>query len=302
MLFVSAPHVLPRARAHRVPQLSSRLEKQRDGGVCSTICLNRLLFTSSEVREQKVKLPFTDVRASHFRDVLRVNAERRVRAGVLGEALYDDVPVFVDTDEVWFSLGEATAKALPNPPPVSLLLAMPRPKVLARLLPQIASIGIQHLVLLNAYRVERCYFDAAILRDPRAVNHALVQGLMQAGNDARMPNVRVERRLRVFLEDSLHMVAPPDSLRIVAHPGNAPSIMHRLVDRGNSKTSAPRVVVAVGPEGGWMPREISMLQEFGFQTVSLGNRVLRTDAAVLILLGLIQECQRYCSIQKNEIT
>lgn len=257
----------------------------------SVVCLNRLLFSSTEVKDLHVKLPLSDHRAAHVRDVLRLSTGGRVRAGVLNDALYDDVHVTVGAEHVTFALdGEAKRRDLPAPPAISLMLAMPRPKVLARLLPQIAALGVQHLALVNAYRVERFYFDSALLRDPSAVRASLVQGLMQAGNDARIPDVHIGLRLRVFLEDEMHRIAPHGAMRIVAHPAGSVSVLNRLA---NSTPDIPsHVLLAVGPEGGWMPRELTMLEKQSFQTVSLGNRILRTDTAVLVLLGLIAECQR----------
>eukprot|EP00171_Calliarthron_tuberculosum_P009306 IDg9306t1 len=245
------------------------LRKRRNPSrVGSVVCLNRLLFASSEVSNLRVKLPFSDFRAAHVRDVLRLSTGGRVRAGVLEDALYDEVPVNVGTEHVSFALDAA-----------------------------IAALGVQHLALVNAYRVERCYFDSALLRDPLAVRSALVHGLMQAGTDTRVPAVHVGRRLRVFLEDELHRIAPHGAVRVVAHPGGATSMLHRLASSEHSqageRSKSQHIMLAIGPEGGWMPRELSMLEMFGFQTANLGSRVLRTDTAVLVLLGLVSEWQRY---------
>jgi RsmE family RNA methyltransferase len=46
-----------------------------------------------------------------------------------------------------------------------------------------------------------------------------------------------------------------------------------------------RVILAIGPEGGWMEREVDALREKGFQQIDLGSRILRTDIAVSLLLS-----------------
>ncbi len=48
------------------------------------------------------------------------------------------------------------------------------------------------------------------------------------------------------------------------------------------KTASPRVVVAIGPEGGWEPEEVLLFRAKGFHAVSLGQRILRTDIAVSV--------------------
>jgi RsmE family RNA methyltransferase len=43
--------------------------------------------------------------------------------------------------------------------------------------------------------------------------------------------------------------------------------------------------VVVGPEGGFIPYEVELLQKNGCQAMSLGNRILRTETAVSHILG-----------------
>ena len=48
------------------------------------------------------------------------------------------------------------------------------------------------------------------------------------------------------------------------------------------------VAVLIGPEGGFSLDEIVKVREFGFQTVSLGPRILRAETAPLVALALLQ--------------
>lgn len=278
----------------RGSQFSRRATRLRDGGVGTAVCLNRVLFEQHEVDKGCVDLPENDFRASHVLKVLRLQNGGQVQAGVLNHALYDNVNVWYNKQGlVSFNLDSGKKRALPEAPKLTLLLAIPRPKVLARLLPQITAIGVHSIVLLNAYRVERCYFDAKLLRNETLLNDALVTGLMQAGCDARMPTIQIAKRLQIFLEDELDSFAPPDSLRLLAHPGDDIGVLQQLNNAAtNAKFSNKHVVLAVGPEGGWMLREVSMFRSLGFTLVDLGRRVVRTDAAVLILMGIVHEWQR----------
>lgn len=120
-----------------------------------------------------------------------------------------------------------------------------------------------------------------------ALKDLLIEGISQCGVDSRLPLVSTEKRLKVFLEDRLSNVCPTHSHRIIAHPDMSSS--NQLSTQLNDIKSSEHVTVAIGPEDGWTDREVQMLQNtFGFQGVSLGSRILRTDAAVLVLLGLIQ--------------
>lgn len=143
---------IPRPKRER----SSQISRQRDGGVGPTVALNRVLFEQTELSSDgDVTLAANDYRAAHVRNVLRLpRTGGTVRTGVLDSFLVDTVPVSIRNDSsVKFHVSNGTERELPKPPAVSLILAVPRPKVLARLLPQIAAVGVQNVVLCNAFKV-----------------------------------------------------------------------------------------------------------------------------------------------------
>ena len=51
------------------------------------------------------------------------------------------------------------------------------------------------------------------------------------------------------------------------------------------------MVLAIGPEGGWVPFEVELLEAHGFQRFTSGPRVLRVDTAVSFLLGQLALCR-----------
>jgi 16S rRNA (uracil1498-N3)-methyltransferase len=56
-----------------------------------------------------------------------------------------------------------------------------------------------------------------------------------------------------------------------------------------SNTGKPlSVIVTIGPEGGFDPLEIAVFSQYGFQPVSLGPRILRTETASIAILSIIQ--------------
>ena len=171
----------------------------------------------------------------------------------------------------------------PEPPPVpdvDLLLALPRPKVVRRLWAQLAALGVGRIILTNASRVERNYFDTHVL-DPAFYRPLLIEGLQQA-QDTHLPRVSIHRRFRPLVEDQLDAQSSADG-RLVAHPaGNATPIA------GAWPHGARRVLLAVGPEGGWDDFELRLLGDRGFRPVSLGARTLRTDTACVGLLAALR--------------
>jgi 16S rRNA (uracil1498-N3)-methyltransferase len=63
-------------------------------------------------------------------------------------------------------------------------------------------------------------------------------------------------------------------------------------ERGGSRLAdVPRanaVTLAIGPEGGWSERELTLAEAHGFLPVQLGNRILRTETAAVAAVALAQ--------------
>lgn len=215
--------------------------------------------------------------ARHAREVLHAAPGQRLRLGIVdgplghGEVLGTDPDGSIRLCAEW----EATP---PPRPRIDLLLAMPRPKVMRRLWPVLASLGVGRIFIANAWKVERGYFDTPAL-DPATIRGGLLEGLRQAG-DTLLPEVTIHRRLRPLLEDVLPTL-PEYSSRWIAHPDASTSTSLSALP------SSGRTLLAIGPEGGWIPDEVALFRRHGFAPLSLGTRILRTDTACAVLLGLL---------------
>ena len=239
--------------------------------------MNLILLEPAEAAAPVVRL--TDGRARHLIDILKATPGQAVRIGIVDGPLGTGTVVRVNDRQVDL---QCAFEATPPPAaPIDLLLALPRPKVMKRLWAQLAALGVRRIVLTNAERVERDYFDTHILQ-PAVYRPLLVEGLQQA-RDTRLPIVSIHRRFRVLIEDGLDAIAG-DALRLVADPGAAARIGDVI-----GAAAASRVLVAVGPEGGWNDFERDLLAAHRFHAVGMGARTLRTDTACTALLAVIND-------------
>jgi RsmE family RNA methyltransferase len=222
-------------------------------------------------------------RATHLLKVLKVTAGQTVRVGVI-DGPRGAATVQSATEET-VELSCALDGTAPPRPRVDLLLAVPRPKVMRRLWAQLAALGVGRIILTNAERVERPYFDTHMLT-PECYRPLLIEGLQQA-RDTLLPSVSIHRQFKVLIEDNLDGLTGP-GLRLVADPG-ATVRASEAVRSGLGGDPDRRLLLAIGPEGGWNPFELSLLDAHGFHRIGMGPRTLRTDTACLALLALVHD-------------
>ena len=234
--------------------------------------MNLLLVEPSELLPDGTCV-LADRRADHLRGVLGVAPGSIVRAGVVGGRI-GTAEVLADDGR---SLCLRVTADQPAPPPlaVDLVLAVPRPKVLSRVIETCAAFGVRRIELTNAWRVDKSY-----LRSPRlaeaALAHAARLGAEQ-GATTHLPAIRLHDRFMAMIDQPFE-----PATKLVAHPGSA-FIEH--VER-----PLP-CVLAIGPEGGWIDRELATFAERGFVACSIGTPILRVEAAVsaglaqLLVLG-----------------
>ena len=244
--------------------------------------MNLIILESAEVDgEGRVRL--AGPRATHLLDVLRATSGQGVRVGLLdgprGTATVGSTEGGIVELRCVF---EGTTQDRPR---VDLLLAVPRPKVMRRLWAQLAALGVGRVILTNAERVERPYFDTHMLR-PESYRPLLIEGLQQA-RDTRLPVVSIHRRFKVLVEDDLDGFTDA-SLRLVADPSAEVSISAVVRARIGADRAA-RALLAIGPEGGWNAFELDLLESHGFHRAGMGPRTLRTDTACLALIALVHE-------------
>lgn len=224
----------------------------------------------------------TGRRAVHVRTVLKASRGDHILVGSLGgrmglaEVLSGGIE---DPTGSALVLRPTLDREPPAPSPVSLILALPRPKMLRRVLQAVSAMGVKKTAIVGTFRVEKSYFGSPVLA-AKPFRDEFLLGLEQ-GRDTILPEVSVHRFFKPFLEDELDDLFPGRS-RILAHTVGAVPL------EAAPPASSPSAVLAIGPEGGFTTYEATRLCEKGFTPVSLGPRALRVDAAVPFAVGQLE--------------
>ena len=251
---------------------------EENGKLQSGAEVNRILFERGEVGPDG-RVTFGGVRAAHVVDVLHGEPGQTIKTGVVGGNVGTSVIERIDGKGESLSM---TVLASHDSPPLQpwcdMLLAMPRPRVFKRLVPQLAAMGVGKIVLVGAEKVEKCYWSAGCL-DEAEYRPLLVEGLMQAGT-SMLPELRVEKSFRRYMESRFEDEFAGSPMRFLAHPDRSAAVPQ-------PSSASGRWLVAVGPEGGWTDAELSMLDARGFRRISLGPRILKTETAAVALLAVL---------------
>lgn len=229
-----------------------------------------LLFPDDFMEENRVRI--TGPRLSHIRGILKAEEGDLLAMGILNGPMGKGFLEKREPDADIFRID----CALPPPPPLPLtvILSLPRPKVFRRVLEGMVTLGIKEIIFLHANRVEKSYWQSPFLEE-NAVKEGIYRGLEQA-KDTQAPVVRIERRFRPFVEDVLPTMLQ-NKKGYFAHP---------YTEKQTPELPAVSpLVLAVGPEGGWVPFETEMLQRAGMQPFSIGERILRVETAVPVLIA-----------------
>lgn len=240
--------------------------------------MNIILLEANELDGDRVTL--SDRRAEHIVKVLQASPGDILRVGIIdgcrGRAqvlsLVRKYPFSVSLTVTWDALVEER-------PFLDLILALPRPIMLKRILSQVTALGVGTIHLIHANRVEKSFWEAGILEEDECRSHLLL-GLEQAV-DTRLPKVVVHPRFKPFIEDFCPTLHGEHGLRLIADPGGERPLAAMSIP------SSERIFLAVGPEGGWVDYELGKFREQGFSCCSFGSRILKVDTAIVALHGAI---------------
>jgi RsmE family RNA methyltransferase len=232
--------------------------------------MNLLLLTPQDCPQPNIA-HLTGRRLQHVLAVHQAQIGQTLRVGMVNGLMGKAEIIHLDKEslQLQFQLTQAPPAKLP----LTLLLALPRPKMLKRILQTVATMGVQRLVLMNSYRVEKSFWDSPFLQ-PHAIEEELILGLEQ-GKDTVLPQVMIEKRFKPFVEDRL-LELSANSLRLVAHP---------IAEQSCPRDVQQAVTLAIGCEGGFIPYEVNLLAQQGFMPVELGARILRVETAVTALIA-----------------
>jgi RsmE family RNA methyltransferase len=233
--------------------------------------MNCLLLEPQEIASGTDRVRIEGRRRKHAEEILHASAGDLLRVGVVGGQM--GTASILRLDDNALELRVCLDREPPSKLPLTLVLALPRPPVFRRLVSTITSLGVERLLVVATARTERSFWQSHVI-EPEAIRERLLLGLEQS-RDTVLPEVAMHR----YFEPLVDEILPPLLARsrgLVAHPSGERACPH-AVDEA--------VTLFVGPEGGFVDYEVERLSGIGFEVVRVGDRVIRVEPVIPLLIG-----------------
>ncbi len=207
----------------------------------------------------------------HIHETLNVQIGSTLTVGLVNQKV--GLASIIELDEKHVRLDINWLSEPPKALPLTLIIGLPRPKMLKRIIQTATTMGVKELYFINSWKVEKSFWQTPWLCDEKILENCTL-GLEQA-KDTLMPRIHLRKLFKPFVEDELGSISE-GSLKLLAHP---------ISDKACPADIQQQTTLIIGPEGGFTPYEVGKLEEVGFETVHLGARILRVETAVPVLLG-----------------
>ena len=239
-----------------------------------------ILFESDELEGGRYRV--RGDRAKHIREVLGCGAGETVEVGILNGERGTGTIVTIDREMAVMDC-MFDARGGESRVDVDLICALPRPQTLKKVLESTATMGVRRIHLINSWRVQKCYFSSSIMEQDN-LNEHLIKGLCQ-GRLTRLPEVRVHRRFKLFFHETLDRLESEEEFKAKRL---LPDLQTDDYLAAMDGSSFKRAFLAIGPEGGWIDREVETMAGKGFEKFKLGAWPLRVENAVVAAISQLE--------------
>ena len=164
----------------------------------------------------------------------------------------------------------------PEKKALHFIVGICRPQTVKKVISAAFALGAGRLDFIRAANSEKSYLSSSIFK-AEELQSEMILAMSQCGDSIPL-EVNVFERFKPYLEDNLVKLLseyPPNSRYLADMAGS-----------GISATS-DKAIIAIGPEAGWNDFERAAFKAQGFQLLTLGERQLRVEQALLYISGKV---------------
>jgi len=239
--------------------------------------MNIIILTEKDITKKNV-YKINGERFLHISNILKLKKDDLIEIGLLNGPIGTAKIIGISNTEISLKINSLNSLKKTSIQ-VDIICALPRPQTLKKVLNTCATMGVSNLYLIRSEKVEKSFFHSPLLEENNYSKY-LIEGLSQ-GKRTNIPKVAIYKRFREFFDSHFNEVGK-NSICLLAHP-NTDDYLNRF-----SLKIQKKIILAIGPEGGWNDFEIEFMEERGFKKIKLSESILRVENAVTASLSQVE--------------
>ena len=244
--------------------------------------MNLLLIEYEEISSNN-HVFLNDRRSNHILKTLRSKIGDFISAGIINGPMgkAEILKTNIEENCIEIKFYEDTTIKNPNPINLTVIVALPRPKVASRIIRNCSEFGVKDIHFIHSYKVEKSYWQSPLLKE-KNTRTQMLYGLEQS-KDTSLPSLTFHRKFKPFVEDELENIVLHNNL-FVAHPYKSNESNNKFSTKNISKDC--KNIIIIGPEGGFIDYEIDLMKKNNCKIINLGSRIFRTETALSTIIAL----------------
>ena len=240
--------------------------------------MHHFFVEPSKIQENHIFIDGPDV--NHIRNVLRMNNGEEVNVtDCTGEKFYRCAIAAIGEDTVELNIMWAQEKGMELPSKIYLFQGLPKSDKMELIIQKAVELGVYEIIPMATAR--------AVVKLDQKKAAAKVKRWQAISESAAKQSKRLlipEVKEPVKFSEALKLASDLDVRLIPYELAEGMDGTRRIIQ---SVKPGQSVAVFIGPEGGFEEAEVELAKEAGFQAITLGRRILRTETAGMTVLSIL---------------
>ena len=240
--------------------------------------MHHFFVEPSKIQGNHIFIDGPDV--NHIRNVLRMNPGEEVNVtDGSGEKVYRCAIAAIGEDTVELNIMWAQEKGMELPSKIYLFQGLPKSDKMELIIQKAVELGVYEIIPMATAR--------AVVKLDQKKAAAKVKRWQAISESAAKQSKRLlipEVKEPVKFSEALKLASDLDVRLIPYELAEGMDGTRQIIQ---SVKPGQSVAVFIGPDGGFEEAEVELAKEAGFQAITLGRRILRTETAGMTVLSIL---------------
>lgn len=239
--------------------------------------LYQFFVDSGQINEDEIQIIGSDV--NHIKNVLRLKEKDQIQVNDPNGMTYECIIHSLTNDMIRCKIQSVEKSKAELPLEITLFQGLPKQDKMEQIVQKNVELGIHYIVPVKMKRTIVKYDDKKMMKKTERW-----QGIADAAAKQSKRGFQPEVHAPIDFKDMAEQLKGYDAVLI---PYENEAGMAYTRDEISRLKKGWRVAVVIGPEGGIDDGEVHQMKEIGGKTITLGNRILRTETAGMACLAMI---------------